>query len=227
MHKVGLLLIATSKYNQFVDPIIESIKQYFFVNDEVKVFLFTDKPRFDLPVLNIEIQHQTWPRITLNRYRTFTQARHLIEDMVDYLFYSDIDMKFVAPIDSEILPDKDDQVTVVRHPGFYKGGGSWETRVESACFVPPSHRNIYVAGGFNGGTTKSYMLMAHHCRNFINRDKDHGIIPIWQDESALNAYIIMHPYKLLDPSYCYPESWDLPFEKKILALDKNHAELRK
>jgi len=33
--------------------------------------------------------------------------------------------------------------------------------------------------------------------------------------------------KFLDPSYCYPESWNLPYEKKLLALDKNHQEIRR
>ena len=31
---------------------------------------------------------------------------------------------------------------------------------------------------------------------------------------------------ILDPSYCYPESWDLPFPKRLLALDKHHEEIR-
>jgi hypothetical protein len=30
----------------------------------------------------------------------------------------------------------------------------------------------------------------------------------------------------LTPSYCYPESWDMPFDKKLLALDKDHEEYR-
>jgi hypothetical protein len=31
---------------------------------------------------------------------------------------------------------------------------------------------------------------------------------------------------MLDPRYCYPESWDLPFVKILVALDKDHAAMR-
>jgi hypothetical protein len=46
------------------------------------------------------------------------------------------------------------------------------------------------------------------------------------DESHWNAYIKKHPAKLLSPSYCYPETWHIPFEKRILALKKNLREVR-
>jgi len=34
------------------------------------------------------------------------------------------------------------------------------------------------------------------------------------------------PTVQLSPSYCYPESWSLPFDKKLLALNKNHNQIR-
>jgi hypothetical protein len=43
----------------------------------------------------------------------------------------------------------------------------------------------------------------------------------------MNRYFIDNqPTKILDPSYCYPESWNIPFNKKLLALDKNHSDVR-
>ena len=42
-------------------------------------------------------------------------------------------------------------------------------------------------------------------------------------------YDVVSPAKKLDPSYCFPEAdWakGLPFDKKIIALDKNHGDLR-
>jgi hypothetical protein len=35
------------------------------------------------------------------------------------------------------------------------------------------------------------------------------------------------PSVVLDPSYLYPESWTLPFPRRILALDKDHAAIRR
>ena len=64
----------------------------------------------------------------------------------------------------------------------------------------------------------------------IDQDDKNGIVAVWHDESHLNRYLsetfALDQLKTLTPSYCYPESWNLPFKKKILALDKNHAEVR-
>ena len=62
----------------------------------------------------------------------------------------------------------------------------------------------------------------------ILEDKKKGIIAVWHDESHMNRYLIDNePAIILNPSYCYPESWEIPFDKKLLALDKNHNEMRK
>jgi hypothetical protein len=61
----------------------------------------------------------------------------------------------------------------------------------------------------------------------IKKDSDNGIMAVWHDESHLNRYFIDHkPTTILSPSYCYPESWKLPFHKRILMLDKNHKEFQ-
>ena len=55
----------------------------------------------------------------------------------------------------------------------------------------------------------------------IDEDYHKGIIAIWHDESHINKYIYEKGnYRLLSPAYCYPEGWELPFEKRILVLDK-------
>lgn len=44
----------------------------------------------------------------------------------------------------------------------------------------------------------------------------------------MNRYFLTHPPPvILSPAYCYPQSWRLPFPRKIIALDKNHAAMRK
>ena len=55
----------------------------------------------------------------------------------------------------------------------------------------------------------------------IDEDEAHGVIAKWHDESQLNRYIIDHPaYRILTPSYAYPEGGDIPFPKKIFLFDK-------
>jgi len=92
--------------------------------------------------------------------------------------------------------------------------------------VSQDEGKVYYAGGFNGGTTESFLEMSKTIKERINKDLEKNIIAIWHDESQMNRYFIDNPPKVLSPSYCYPESWNIPFEKKILALNKNHKEIR-
>jgi hypothetical protein len=55
----------------------------------------------------------------------------------------------------------------------------------------------------------------------INNDLKNNIMPIWHDESALNWYFLNKTPLLVDCSYAYPESWEIPFKKKIIQRDKN------
>lgn len=163
--------------------------------------------------------------MTLRRYHIFSKKRHMLENL-DYLFYCDIDMLFVSDVGDEVLPASPHQLTAVLHPGFYDGGGSWETHTMSTAFVPIPDRNHYYAGGFNGGTSKAYLDMAATIAANIDDDALWNHVSPWHDESHLNKYLVDHPPHTLMPGYCYPESWTLPFAKKLLALDKDHDEVR-
>ena len=68
--------------------------------------------------------------------------------------------------------------------------------------------------------------MSKTIKERVDKDLEKDVIAIWHDESQMNRYFIDNIPKLLNPSYCYPESWNIPFEKKLLALDKNHSEIR-
>jgi hypothetical protein len=224
--RVGLLLIATNKYNGFVSALVKSVKEHFFTEDEVTIYLFSDRDHPDLTVF--PIPSYRFPRATLYRYHTF--ATYAEDLKADYLFYCDVDMRFVAPVGRDILPDgiNDDGLVAVEHPGFFLGGGSWETRPESTAFVPPHMRVRYYAGGFNGGERESFLTMAEELAEKIRTDEANGIIACWHDESHLNAYLAsLHP-RTLSPSYCYPEHLDLGWNitPKIYALLKDHREIR-
>ena len=63
----------------------------------------------------------------------------------------------------------------------------------------------------------------------VETDEKNGIMAIWHDESHLNKYINEikgTKINILNPGYCYPENWNLPFKKKLLALQKNHNKIR-
>lgn len=232
-YKVGLVVIATNKYLQFVSPLWESAKKHFLVGQDVTLFLFTDLTNAAGKIFkddsNVRIFHQShmpWPGSTLFRYNIFDSAKTQLGEM-DYIFYSDADMLFVDTVGAEILSDR----VATIHPGFYSGPRerfTYETNPASKACVLPSEGVSYFAGGFNGGTKIEFLAMCATLANNIAEDYKKGIIAVWHDESHMNRYFIDHPPTVkLSPSYCFPESWDLPFEKRLLALDKNHSEFRK
>jgi histo-blood group ABO system transferase len=222
--KVGLLLISTGKYDVFINPLIESAEKWFLKNHDVTYFLFTDTTlQFDNPkIVKIPHEHKPFPYPTLFRYNTFVKNEKYLEGM-DYLFYSDIDMLFVDEVGDEILSDR----VFTQHPGYYGKRGTPETNPASLAFVSRKEKMQYFAGGFNGGTREEFMKMAKVIDKNIQKDLENNVIAIWHDESHLNRYAINNrPTKVLSPSYCYGESMNIPFKKRLLALDKNHAEIR-
>lgn len=226
--KIGMVVIATNKYTQFIPPLMKSAQRFFMPGHDVRMFVFTDGTVPPHPMITrIEQEHMPWPHTTLQRYNIFHKHREQLSEM-DYLFYSDADMRFVATVGDEILPDTDTGLVGTEHPGFYGGRqGTYETNPLSMAYVVPGKAKTYYAGGFNGGTSQAFLKMAEYIAGNVTTDLNNDIIAIWHDESHMNRYFIDHPPKTLSPSYCYPESWNIPFEKKLLALDKNHGDIRK
>jgi len=227
--KIGLLLVSTFKYDIFLQPIIDSLDRYFFRHHNVTIYLFTDKNDLKLVhsdrinIITIPIEHKPFPYATLYRYKYFTEASHLIT--TDHVFYSDVDMKFVGAVDREILGD----IVSVKHPGFYKGGwGSGACDIKSLAYLPPEDRGVYMAGGFQGGSRDKYIEACSILSQRISEDEKNGVMAEWHDETHWNWFVkkIAKDIKVLDCGYCYPESWQIPYVKRILALDKDHKALR-
>jgi histo-blood group ABO system transferase len=143
---------------------------------------------------------------------------------MDYLFATDADMLFVDTVGDEILSDR----VATQHPGFVGKRGTYETNRISTAYVGPQEGQYYFAGGFNGGSSKEFLKMVHTITENIKKDLEKGFIAVWHDESHINRYFINNPPTLiLSPSYCYPESWNLNYHRRLLALDKNHSAMRK
>lgn len=242
--QVGLMLISTGKYKQFVPKLLEEIKKYFLPEHKVKVFIFNDEYNMGyegnerVKIEQHPIPSYKFPYATLYRFKIFHQHRYQLSKM-DYLFYSDVDMSFCATIGNEIL---NDGLTVVYHPGFYSKKdevGHWGSNGvvrESLAWVEPEKRFGYVAGGFSGGKTEVYLEMAKVLDQRITEDESKGVIAEWNDESHLNFFLkkyYLGDVLYLNPSYCLVEqphlrqAWGLSeLEPKIVALAKDHAKIR-
>lgn len=226
MKKIGLLVIATNRYTQFLQPLIDSANKHFLNGHEVTYFVFTNqsiKIESEREVKKFHVEHKEWPWMTLGRYKIFSNVSEILKEM-DYLYYCDVDMLFVDNVGDEILSDR----VATQHPGYVGRRGTPDENPNSLACISRDEPMQYFAGGFNGGSSVEYLKMAKLISNNIDIDYSKGVIALWHDESHLNRYFIDNPpTKILDPSYCCNEGWhDCPFGRRLLALDKNHQFLR-
>jgi histo-blood group ABO system transferase len=229
MAKIALCVIATNDYMFFVTPLLDSAEMYFLKGHKVEYHIFTNHTFYhNLPnVASHLIEHQPWPAMTLNRYHIMSEADL---SSYDYVYYIDSDMRFVAPVGDEIFGE----LVGVQHPGFYRGGGSWENNQASQAFVYTRMRKQYIAGGFQGGS--DYAMVFPFLVHMIDEDEKTGNRATWNDESHWNALFAYsaNKFKILDPSYCMVEEpekrkvWGIDhLEPKILALKKDHSKYQK
>ena len=94
--KIGLLIVATGKYDQFVDPLITSARKYFCPTHDVTYFVFADGNRITdaNDVVRVYEKKMGWPYDTLMRNFIYNKNRDLLSEQ-DYLFAIDADMLFV------------------------------------------------------------------------------------------------------------------------------------
>jgi len=222
---IGIIVIATNKYTQFILPLYESIKKYFYPKENTNIFCFTDKDKeivYKKNLITISIKHEPWPMMTLKRYEIFHNNRYVMNQQ-DYLFYMDIDMLIINYID-DILGE----VIGTCHP--YQNekvpNCTYERNSKSLAYIPIGQGKNYFAGGFQGGKTDKYLAICEKLSYNINRDLENNIIALWNDESHWNRYLLDNPPdRILSPDYCCPEGKQ-KYTTKIIALNKNHNEIR-
>jgi len=225
--KIWILYICTGQYDIFRKDFYLSCEQFFLNDNEKHYFVFTDsKNIFDSKNnKNIHIFDQKnlwWPDNTLLRFHIFLSQKKELEKM-DYLFFCNANLVIKKQIWNEILPTNE-WIMVCQHPWFYNKKNTiftYDRNKRWTSYIRKWDWKIYIAWGFNGGKSINFLNMCELLSENITKDKDNWIIAIWHDESHLNKYILDHTYKLLDPSYLYPEWWKLPFDCKILIRDKS------
>lgn len=241
---IGLLLISTNRYKQFVQPLLNGVVKNFLPNHQITVHLFTDEYQ-DLvgdPRVRIEqhlIPAYKFPYATLYRYKIFAEHADILAKY-DFLVYSDVDMEFALPVGDEFLAG---DITGVRHPGFWynNGWGSGGNPTESLSYLEPQYHKKYFCGGVNGGKADKFLNVAKLLSTMITDDESRGVMPVYHDETMFNWFMnygihLMYPdwvINELTPEYCSVPSmeqrknWGIDhLPARIIALDKSHAELR-
>jgi hypothetical protein len=225
MKKIGILTICLGKYDIFFDGLYNSFKNFFLPNHEKIFYVFNDSAipeKYD--VRSIQYQKMGWPFDSLKRFEMFLTIKDELLDN-DFLFFLNANMLCNNYVYDEILPAIDNDFLVgVNHPGFYNQTNlkfPYERNPKSKFYIKEGEGKTYFQGCFNGGKSENFIGLSEILSEKINEDLTNNIMPIWHDESALNWFFNNKKPLILDPSYSYPENWNLPFDKKIIQIDKN------
>ena len=225
--KIGILYICTGAYSVFWENFYATFSQNFCRASEIHYFVFSDKEMDFSGKMNIhfyQIQNQPWPLITLLRFHTFLSVEDEL-NKCDYLFFFNSNMECFSEVtEAEFLPSREERLVFVRHPGYVyskKYCIPYERNKKSTAFVPYRCGGKYVIGAVEGGEAKAFLKMCRILKSNIETDLKQNYIARWHDESHINHFLCtLENYKLLNPGFCYPVGFDLPFEKKIVGVSK-------
>lgn len=226
--KIGILYICTGKYDRFFRDFYESAEKFFLSQAEKTYYVWTDSNDAIFNNKNVVKIHQDklgWPYDTMMRFKMFDGAKELLKNE-DYVFFLNANMKFLAPVDEEILPkENDNYLAAVLHATFYGTGirGTFENRSESTACITDAENPSYFQGCFFGGRTPEFLEMNETCKVNVEKDLENKLIAIWHDESHMNKYFSQKIPKKLHPGYAYPEMLNLHYPKFILQLEKRNS----
>ena len=229
--RIAILYICTGQYSFFWEDFYRSMERNFLKKSEKEYFVFTDADRLygeeeNARIHRIRQDNLGWPGNTLFRFHMFCSIKERLADF-EYLFFLNANTVCKQVITEEEFLPIEQEFLVVQHPGYYNCS-TWklpyERRKISRAYIAYGKGKDYVYGAVNGGKTAAYLRMAQKLDRDIRCDHEKGIIAKWHDESHLNHYMWAHgSYKLLSPAYAYPENYSLPFEMKIMTIDKSRV----
>tara|TARA_R110000868_G_scaffold63957_2_gene192527 strand:- start:1570 stop:2286 length:717 start_codon:yes stop_codon:yes gene_type:complete len=224
--KICILTIATNKYLQFVERLLDDIEKNFLDGHDIQCLLFTDHEVETSDNVKVsQIGHKPWPEPALKKYNYINLESEYLKDF-DYLYLFDADVGIVDTVGEEVLQD----LVGVLHP--YKILESkktypYEKRKESTAYVSDENHNKYYAAAFVGGKSENFLQMAKVISQRVEEDERNGIVAKWHDESHLNKYFNENSPFELSPSYMFPEELinhpQYPYEPKIVALKKESS----
>lgn len=231
-YNVAILYIATGKYTCLWERFYKETEKYFLPDCKKTYFLFTDQKNLGLPenVIPVYISHEEWPYITLKRYHYFCSQKEVLKNF-DYIYFMNANLVFQSHIGNEVLPTLEQGLAVTIHPWYLSAKRekfTYDRTPESKAFISQNEGEYYFMGGFNGGTSQSFLELSEMLKNWTDIDLQNNIIPLWHDESMLNRYMIDYMQQkmplILLPTYAVPQEMNLKCEGiKGILLDKRNV----
>ena len=222
--KIGILYIGIARYACFWTEFHDSCESLFAKDAEKHYYVFTDKEEEIASGERVEVFHQDdmgWPCNSLLRFKMFRRIKDRLADN-DYLFFFNSNAKFVKPVAaSDILPQDEDfsALCMETSPNSINN----ESRHQSAAYVPRGAANAYFSGALNGGKATPYLELIARCDEMVDTDLRNGIMPVWHDESVLNAYLFGKTVRRLSREMGKPANWSKPKNAKIILRTKENT----
>jgi hypothetical protein len=153
--KICILTIATNKYIQFVERLLDNIEENFLNGHDIECLLFTDhEVEVSDNVKVSQIDHKPWPEPALKKYNYIDSESEYLKNF-DYLYLFDADVGIVDKVGEEVLQD----LVGVLHPyKFFENKDiyPYEKRKESTAYVADQNHDKYYAAAFVGGKVKNF-----------------------------------------------------------------------
>lgn len=231
-YRVAVVVICLNEpYWQYLADMILSARKFFLQGHQVDFIVWSDMPENNgIKAKIIPTEPFKWPLPTLYRYHLFLKEEQILSEY-DYIYYVDADMRFVSRVGDEVLGN----LVGAQHPMYAMRRNyipPYEPNQKSTSFIPRPGRMIeengqkryeplYFAGGFQGGRSDIFIKAIKEMREMIDTDfTKNNYIPIWNDESAWNAYLFRNPPTLvLNPSYVYPDTLVKSYYHKVWGRD--------
>ena len=243
--RIAICNVATGKYVNYVDSIVEECKQNFLRCHDIEFFLFTDSDIVESEKFHVHhIDRKGFPGDTLFRYHYMLLKKKELKEF-DHIFYMDVDYVVYKRPDERLFLVDGLVATAHLHniTEVHRGNhiGSPETDPKStACIGPEDRMTHYFAGGVQGGSSKAFLEMCETVKKNIDIDVENDVMAVYHDESHWNRYLVNHPpQSILNQSYIYPEECLEGVDKEMchallrnnikpimLPKHKNHSEIR-
>jgi hypothetical protein len=160
--KIAYLTLATGKYSNFIEQLVNSGNKNFLTEDEIDFIIFTDNKDEKLKKLKktkiIYQEKMGFPYDSLKRYNIINKNFKMLQSY-DYIFYGNVNMYFNKHISNKILPDEtQNNLVAVAHPGYYNKNNKeypYERNSISTAYIKHGEENnMYYQGCFCGGKTE-------------------------------------------------------------------------
>lgn len=235
MEDVAILYICTGNYAKLFQQFYRSARENFLPFLSKHYYVWTDQNigEYDENEVSVlPLSFEKWPAATLKRYSVFLSIKDILLEH-KYIYYCNADLNVREEVGEEILPDDNHPMVGVQHIQYHgkqflmsQMRENTEKNVFSHAYIDEDLMPYtYIFGCFNGGRSKEFIEMSETIAEWTEDDLSKGIIPVWHDESYLNAYRIQHPdlFKILPVEYSYPDlcgvrGYEMP---KIYKLHKH------